>query len=562
MEHADVFTAVLNSVTDYAIVLLDPGGLVVRWNCGAELLLGLTKLAGGIHGSSMETLASKQMQVAEKELSEALLAEKISFSRCHRRMDATEFWAEGTLSAMYDTAGSHIGFLKIFTDATANREFQKDLIHDATHDRLTGLANRTAFADHIAGRITSAHRNGGLVVLHLIDLDYFKQVNDTLGHVAGDLLLTQVGERLKLCTRESDCVARMGGDEFAVLQSGAKSSVAAGDLANKIVEAINRPFELYGNQIRIAASIGIAVMPNDASTSDELYRRADAALYRTKHDGRNGFSLFTSQLDKEAHDRTADIAAVRTACATKQFHLVYQPKICASSSQVVAVEALLRCDHLRLTERPIEDVLGLVRDCGLLPDMSEWIVRNACVDASAWSMEGGAAIKVCVNLSARELSELRILTSIDEALRISGLAAENLVIELTEQVLFDSDQTGVAILAALSERGISIALDDFGTGFSSLNYLTTLPISFVKLDISLIKTLSYNDASRDVVKAIIDLAHRLGMQVVAEGVESVTQRALLTHDQCDELQGFLFGQPLDARRFSEWLENYPGVSHP
>lgn len=555
MKHADIFTAVLSSITDYAIVLIDPSGRLLRWNRGAELILGLNNVVEGTDGECMETLVSQQLQVAKRELSEALLSGKVRFSRCHSRMDATQFWAEGTVSAMYDSAGAHIGFLKILTDVTLTREFHKELIHDAMYDRLTGLANRTSFADHIAGRISCAHRNGGLVVLHLIDLDYFKQVNDTLGHAAGDLLLAQVGERLRLCTRESDFVARLGGDEFAVLQSEARSSLSGGDFAQKVVESLSRPFDLSGNEIRIAASVGVAVMPNDASTADDLYRRADAALYRTKRNGRNGFSLFTSQLDKEAHERTADIAAVRTACMMKQFHLVYQPKICASNGRVVAVEALLRCDNPRLTVRPILDVLGMMRDCGLIFDMSDWILHNACVDASGWSTDEGGAIKICVNLCARELSEPRILTTINDSLLFSGIAAEDLIIELTEQVLFESENVGVAILAALSERGIGIALDDFGTGYSSLNYLTTLPISLLKLDISLIKTLSYSDASRDVVKSIIDLAHRLGMQVVAEGVESDTQRALLTDDLCDELQGYLFGQPIAARQFSEWLKS-------
>lgn len=199
--------------------------------------------------------------------------------------------------------------------------------------------------------------------------------------------------------------------------------------------------------------------------------------------------------------------------------------------------------------------MGMMRDCGLISDISDWILHNACVDASGWSTNDGGAVKICVNLCAHELSDPRILTTINDALLFSGIAAEDLIIELTEQVLFDSENVGVAILAALSERGIGIALDDFGTGYSSLNYLTTLPISLLKLDISLIKTLSYSDASRDVVKAIIDLAHRLGMQVVAEGVESDTQRALLTDDLCDELQGYLFGQPLVARQVSEWLKS-------
>ncbi|HEU4851732.1 MAG TPA: EAL domain-containing protein [Telluria sp.] len=550
--------AVFNSETDYAIVVLDAEGRLVKWNVGAARMLGLGDAALGAHCSVLDPAPAVDDHVSAEEIEAARQTGKASFDRCHLRSDGTQFWAEGSITPLHDADHKLIGYLKMFTDSTERHKGVGDMLFAATHDPLTGLANRASFNERLSEWIDAVHRTENVVILHLIDLDNFKHVNDRLGQVAGDLLLQQVAGRLKSSTRSTDYVARLAGDEFAVLQTGARSALFGLDMAQKLVDVLDFPFEFDGRTVGITASIGIAVVPDGVENPDALFRRADAAMHRRKRSGRNGYSFYTEQLDREAHDRSNALAAVKSAVHNKEFELHYQPKISALSGRVASNEALLRCTNERLKARSTSEIVELIRHAGLMLDMSEWIVVQACRDAAAWPNQD-ADIKVCVNLCAVELSNRRIVTIINDALLSAGLPRSRFIVELTEQVLFDSEAHGAAVLMELHENGITIALDDFGTGYSALSYLTAFPIRVLKLDMSLIREIPHNEPSCKVVRGVIHLAHTLGLKVVAEGVETRDQHIMLRDEKCDEMQGFYFSPAVDQNNISRMLAD-PGFA--
>ena len=546
MTGPELLRAILTSASSVAIVVTDRDGLLLGCNVGAHSLFGLSNAMAGVDCAAIFTDEDRAAALPQQEMRDALAYGEISETRAHRALGMpASLWVESRLSPMFDAADVHIGFMRIAQDVTERHLREQAVVRQSETDAVSGLSNRRAFDERLDEAVALSLRTNGSLVLHLIDLDLFKQVNDTLGHSAGDEVLRQVAERISSVTRESDTVARFGGDEFAVLQTGVGSPVDAAVLANKLITLLRQPMVVMGHEVHVTASIGIAVAPLDGWIPAELLRKADVALYRVKRNGRNHFGYFTHELDVESRNYSRDMSAVRQAVHEGQFHLLYQPIVATDSGQVRSVEALLRCDHPDLAGRPIPEVIDLIRKCGLIPDMSAWIVARACDDAIGFN-DGRVRYPVGLNMCARELSDYHMVALIDAAMRATGLGADGISVELTEHALFDSHEVGRGVLEALRHRGLSIALDDFGTGYSSLSHLTTLPINVLKLDIAFVRPLAHSQEMRTVVSAIITLAHTLGLTVVAEGVESREQLDFLRAQRCDAVQGYYFSRPLPA----------------
>ena len=544
--------SVLSSIPNLGIVTTDVEGRIVTWNSTVASIFDLSIAEIGTCADILFTNEDQGLAVWPSEMSSAMENGKCR-TYTQLKGKAEVFWAEGAVFPLRDSHAKNIGFVKIFWTHARRRQDERELFETLQKDALTGLANRAAFDARLLECTTDGAAKRALV-LHLIDLDQFKEVNDTLGHAAGDLLLKQVAVQLRKLTRKSDFIARLGGDEFAVLQIGTSNATMGSALAEKIRECLSRPFDLAGSEAYVTASIGIAISPADGEVPSVLLRKADAALYRVKRTGRNGFGYFTSELDLEAHLHGRDVAALRESIRNRLFHLVYQPKIELCSGRVLGMEALLRCDHPVFESRPIVDFLKLAKACGEMSAISEWILNVACLQANYWFKQGHKPFKICVNFCARELSDPKVVDLVDAALGRSKLVASCLDIELTEDEVFQSKEVGLSVLRELRSKGVAIALDDFGTGYSSLSYLTDLPVDVIKLDISFIRDVNKNAKAGQIVHSIINLAHALGLIVVAEGVEKSDQLKFFRKSDCEAAQGFLLCRPLLADAMTKWLQ--------
>lgn len=556
MSEIPAIDSVFSSMTDHAILIMDQAGLLTSWNAAAERLFGSERCKVGQCVSTFDAAEELDAGAHALEIAAALLHGRAQSSRMHLGADMQSFWGDGVINPIHDSEGVHLGFVKIIRDSSARRQDENVALRAASTDALTGLSNRSSFDRQLQNRLETCKRDHQSVGVHLLDLDNFKNINDTLGHLAGDVLLQQVAARLLNASRKADLVARFGGDEFGMLQADVDAPADAYPLANKILNTLAQPFDIEGHEVHTSVSIGIAVAPQDGWDARALLKKADSALYRVKRSGRNAYSYYTDDLDREAHRRSRDQLAMQRAVETRQFHLVYQPKVSAIDGNVVGIEALLRCDHPALSNRPILEVIALATEYGKMIDLSEWIVTQACRQSKQWFDQGHRPFCLCVNLSSRELSEKGTPAMIDRVLRRTGFPAHQLVLELTEHELFDSKTEGLEIIKILRARGISIALDDFGTGFTSLGYLADLPVNFLKLDISFINRIPDDPRAAKVVHSIIELAHALNLKVVAEGVERQGQVDFLRHEQCEDLQGFFVCPPLSVSKMGKWLQQH------
>jgi diguanylate cyclase (GGDEF)-like protein len=418
----------------------------------------------------------------------------------------------------------------------------------ARHDSLTELPNRTLFQERLDQATALTRRQGGCALL-LLDLDGFKAVNDTFGHLVGDALLQAVALRLLSVIRETDTVARLGGDEFAIIQAGIQSPRQAAALAERTIEAVAQPFDVGGHRILVGASVGIAVAPSDGESSGQLLRNADIALYLAKAHGRGTCRLFEPEMDAHVQLRRALELDLREALACGAFHLQYQPFIELRSGAVLGFEALIRWHHpVRGLINPV-DFIPIAEDTGLIVGIGKWVLQQACMTAAAWPED----ISVAVNLSAVQFRSGHLLQAVETALAESRLAPSRLELEITESVLMQNSDDRLATLHRLRALGVRIALDDFGTGYSSLGYLRSFPFDKIKIDRTFVGDLITNRDSRVIVSAIIGLGIGLGMKVTAEGVETAEQLAALRDEGCAQVQGDLLSRPLAANAVLDWM---------
>ena len=432
------------------------------------------------------------------------------------------------------------GSVAVHQDITAQRRAEEKISHAAHYDALTNLANRVLFLDHLKKAANECRLHGKAFAVHLLDLDRFKEVNDTLGHAVGDLLLFEVASRLRGIVGADDIVARLGGDEFTVLQaiSGAHSGEAA-LLAGKILQVIAAPFEIDGHHLMVETSIGIVLSSDQGLEATELLKKADLALYRAKADGRNDWRLFEPEMEREARARLALAMDLRNAVALKEFELHYQTVVSIGNEKVVGAEALVRWRNSRGELINPVDFIPLAEDTGLIIPLGEWVLRHACADAAGWR----APLKLAVNLSPVQFRDGNLMNVIKSALSESGLAANRLELEVTESVLLQNNDENLNVLHQLQALGISIVLDDFGTGYSSMSYLLSFPFNKIKIDRKFVAELTHRNDCMAIVSAVSALARSLDIETTAEGVESAEQLTILRAAGCTLAQGFLFGQP-------------------
>jgi diguanylate cyclase (GGDEF)-like protein len=430
------------------------------------------------------------------------------------------------------------GWVATHEDITERRRAEKQIAHMARHDALTDLPNRVLLRDRLAHALAELPRGKRLAVLYL-DLDHFKGVNDTLGHQIGDELLKTVATRLRGCLAEADTVARVGGDEFAIIHTGIERPNDAAILARRICEAVKAPYELHGHAVIVDTSIGIALAPGDGSDPTELLKNADMALYRAKADGRGTYRFFEPAMDARMKSRRTLELALRVALANGEFELHYQPLVNLDDRRITCCEALVRWRHPERGLVPPAEFIPIAEEIGLIVPLGEWVLRQACIDAMQWPQD----VKVAVNLSPIQVMNQNLVAVIVGALAAAGLPANRLEIEITESVLMQNSDATLATLHRLRELGVKISMDDFGTGYSSLSYLRSFPFDKIKIDRCFISGLATGDDSVAIVLAIAGLAKHLGIATTAEGVETRQQLQQVKALGCSEMQGFLFSPP-------------------
>jgi diguanylate cyclase (GGDEF)-like protein len=443
------------------------------------------------------------------------------------------------------------GWVATFEDITEWEKAQQQIFHMARHDALTNLPNRTLFRERLERALHLAKRDDHLAVFCL-DLDHFKEINDSLGHPVGDALLKEVARRLAANLSEEDTVARLGGDEFAIVlfrHGGDASAISA--LAGKLVEEIAAPYDVSGHQLVIGVSIGVSLAPDDGNDPDELLKNADLALYRAKADGRGTYRFFESGMDARAQARRLLELDLRLALRREEFEVHYQPIVDVAKERTVAFEALVRWCHPQRGTIPPSNFIPLAEETGLIIQLGETVLRKACQDAAGWSDEVGVA----VNLSPVQFKNPNLVSSVKSALTASGLAPGRLELEITESVLLQNSEATLATLHELRAHGVRISLDDFGTGYSSLSYLRSFPFDKIKIDRSFVQELASRDDSMAIVRAVTGLGRSLGIVTTAEGVETAEQLDLLRKEGCTQVQGYLFSKPRPAADVEEMLEN-------
>ena len=548
--------SIYRSAVDFAIITFDKRGKVTTWNAGAEHITGFqAEEMIGEFADDMFTPEDRVAHVPSKEFLVALTTGRAADYRWHLRKNGTRFWADGVMTPILDERNAHIGFVKILRDVTEQKMAEADMHKLVNFDVLTGLVNRFSFDLRLKELIAMARRSGQLLIMQSIDLDRFKEINDTLGHEAGDVLLKHVAQRMRQAVRDTDIIARLGGDEFIVLQPNMSSPEAGGELAGKLIETISRPYYIEGHEVMISCSIGIAICPDDADDPAQLLKRSDLALYRAKNESRGGFHYFTKGLDAAVHRKNQLLALLREAQQRKDFRLEYQPQVNCITGKPISVEALLRFNNPTLANQPLEEVIQLAVESGVMPDISIWVLQQACQQLRQWQAMGLDELKISVNVCTRDLMNVRIPQLIENILEETGVDAEDLEIELTENHALQLGDPGFQNMDQLRQRGITLVLDDFGQGYSALNCLRKLPINKVKLDQLFIRDIPHDEPSCTMLESLIRVANALNLEVVAEGVETPEQADFLCSCKCSAMQGFFYSPARPADEIGKWLMN-------
>jgi len=466
-----------------------------------------------------------------------------------------ECWWSLTGKPAFDDSGVYLGYIGTGSDVTERKMAERRITMLAHHDPMTGLLNRNKFTEQLNSCVARLERYGTPFTVMFLDLDQFKSVNDSRGHMVGDRLLTQVAKRIDALVQEPDLTARLGGDEFAIILPNSGDAEAVARLAEGLIDGIKQPYTIDGDHVVIGMSIGIAMAPLSGTRPDQILRNADLALYRAKDDGRCVYRFFESQMDSDARERRLLEVELRDAIGNRELVLYYQPVVSAANEEPVGFEALIRWNHpIRGLVPPVE-FIPVAEHSNLIVDIGDWTIEQACMAAASWPEH----LTVSVNLSAKHFRRSDIAQVVQKALAMSGLAPGRLEIEITEGLLMEDPEEVVVKLAQIRDLGVTIAMDDFGTGYSSLSYLLKFPFDKIKIDRSFVNASSEDEVARDILKAIASLGRTLKLKITAEGVETREQATFLTGIACDQLQGFLFARPLDPVDLPQYLmTRFPG----
>lgn len=474
----------------------------------------------------------------------------------HCRKNGEQYPVLKSVSIIKDNDGNILNYISVFSDISVIKAAEQKLSELAHHDQLTGLANRLLFSARVEQAIERSGRHKQQIALLFLDLDHFKNVNDTLGHSAGDRLLIEVGSRLRSCIRNEDTVARLGGDEFTILLEEIKDPQDAAQLANKIRQVLSNEINVDGVNLKVSTSIGISIYPDDACTAADLIRVADLAMYSAKEHGRNTYRFYHNELTNIAIERFSIENDLRRGISCDELVALYQPQFSPSTNELFGIEVLVRWNHPTQGMILPERFIKIAEESGIIHDLDELVMRTAFFQIHEWQKQNLKIPRVAINVSARELLHDHLGERIRRALHDSEIDTKAVLIELeiTESVLQRSNSS-MAILSNLRLCGIRISIDDFGTGYSSLSQLKRMPIDAVKIDRSFLQDLEYNDDSKEIISAIISMGHSLGLQVIAEGVENEYQLEFLRSHSCDAVQGFLLSHPLDAEAIRKYFSS-------
>ena len=468
-----------------------------------------------------------------------------------RTRDGREKWVQEKGLGVYSPQGELLGLEGFVADSTEIKTYRERLEHQATHDILTGLANRSLLNERMRQAMAHGQRQGTVMAVVFLDLDQFKFVNDTLGHTAGDELLKHAAERLRACVRDGDTVARLGGDEFVLLLAAQPHVPAVSHAVERVLSTMAQPYRVLGKEFTTTCSIGVSLFPQDGTDVETLLKHADAAMYRAKALGRNGFHFFTAEINAALSERLSLERDLRRAIQAREFHLHYQPKVALGSGALTGAEALVRWAHPELGLLSPARFIPLAEETGLILPLGEWILRQACLQARAW-LDAGLELKlISVNISARQFEQQDLVRRVADVLGATGLPPACLELELTESMMMAHAEEYIERLNALKTLGVQLSVDDFGTGYSSLSYLKRFPVDRLKIDRSFVRDIVTDPDDAAIAQAVIRLGQILGLAVTAEGVETDEQLDFLRRHGCDEAQGYYFSPPLPPDAFVE-----------
>ena len=548
----------LSSIGD-AVLCTDCSGNVTYLNFVAEIMTGwgreeanglpLTEVFRIIDAATRQTAKGPLEMAVEQNSAAGLTLNSVLIRR-----DGREFAIENSSAPIHDRAGRVIGSVIVFHDVSASRVMSLEMTRLAQHDFLTGLPNRVLLFDRINQSISLARRKNRSIAVMFVDLDRFKEINDLYGHDAGDKLLQSVSKRLLAGVRGSDTVSRLGGDEFVILLSEIHYPDDAGKSAKKILLSLCAPCSIGGQNLRVEGSIGISVYPDDGEDAETLIKNADAAMYHAKEKGRNNFQFFKNEFRLKSVRRQFIEGDLRRALDRAKFLLHYQPKVDLHTGKIAGAEALIRWRQPdRELIRP-SLFIPVAEDSGLIVQIGRWVLHEACRQAREWQDAGLPYLLISVNASAAEFRSKTFVAGVRGALDETRLDARYLDIELTERILVVNDETVVSVLRELKQMGIHLEVDDFGTGYSSLSYLQDFPVDVLKIDQSFVHRITSDVHDSPIVRSIVDMGRNLNLRVIAEGIETPQQLAVLQSERCAEGQGYLLGRPMPSAQFAHLLQ--------
>lgn len=469
------------------------------------------------------------------------------------RKNGERFWEQLIVTPIKNRNGDATGYLILGEDISIRKRYEQQLLRQANYDILTGLPNRMLALDRLKLALAQARRENSLVGVMFLDLDNFKHINDTLGHDAGDNLLIEAARRVSSCLRGTSTVARLGGDEFLVILPGLADVEGTTQVAERILSTFKPPYILNGQEVFVTTSIGISIFPHDSDNSGMLLQHADAAMYQAKNKGKSAYAVFTPEMTEVSHERLQMESLMRRALDQGEFELYFQPIVRTDTGQLSFAEALLRWNSPGLGMVMPDRFIPLAEETGLITPIGEWVLKEGCKAAVRWREQTGTNIGISVNVSPRQFRDPYFVTTVMEALEQSGLAPEQLELEITERLILDNTIETADILRQLDQSGIRLSVDDFGTGYSALSYLKTYPFDTLKIDKSFVQDVMKVKDDASLVRAIINMAHSLDLKVIAEGVEEEAQTHFLQKEGCDFSQGYFYSRPMPEQDFQEWL---------